>query len=79
MPISDDQANHREWLDEQSRQLGFDGLCITDTHLGIATDRLNNWLAEGQHGQMEYMARMHNCVLIQPSWFQVRSESFASP
>ena len=57
MPICDDQANLREWLDEQSRQLGFDGLRITDTHLGIATDRLNNWLAEGQHGQMEYMAR----------------------
>jgi len=57
MPNSADQINLREWLDEQSRQLGFDGLRITDTHLGDASERLNQWLAEGRHGQMEYMAR----------------------
>jgi epoxyqueuosine reductase len=57
MPISVDQANLREWLNEQSRQLGFDGLRITDTHLGSATERLREWLEQGRHGQMEYMAR----------------------
>lgn len=57
MPNSADQINLREWLDEQSRQLGFDGLRITDTHLGDASERLNQWLIEGRHGQMEYMAR----------------------
>ena len=57
MPNSADQINLRDWLDEQSRQLGFDGLRITDTHLGDASERLNQWLAEGRHGQMEYMAR----------------------
>jgi epoxyqueuosine reductase len=55
--VSVDQANLREWLGEQSQKLGFDGLCITDTHLGVASERLNDWLAEGRHGQMEYMAR----------------------
>ena len=57
IPNSVDQANLREWLGEQSRKFGFDGLRITDTHLGVASERLNKWLAEGQHGQMEYMAR----------------------
>lgn len=57
MPNSADQINLRECLDEQSRQLGFDGLRITDTHLGDASERLNQWLIEGRHGQMEYMAR----------------------
>lgn len=57
IPNSFDQTNLREWLDEQSRKLGFDGLRITDTHLGVASERLNEWLAEGRHGQMEYMAR----------------------
>jgi len=52
-----DQANLREWLDEQSRALGFDDLRITDTHLGSATERLHEWLEQGCHGQMEYMAR----------------------
>ena len=56
-PLSLDQASLREWLGEESRKLGFDGLRITDTHLGIATERLNEWLAQGRHGQMEYMAR----------------------
>ena len=57
VPNSVDQANLREWLNEQSHQLGFDGLRITDTHLGDASERLNRWLAEGRHGQMEYMAK----------------------
>lgn len=57
MPSAVDQTHLREWLDEQSRQLGFDGLRITDTHLGLATERLREWLEQGRHGQMEYMAK----------------------
>ncbi|MEY4496667.1 MAG: hypothetical protein RL744_1731 [Pseudomonadota bacterium] len=57
IPNSVDEVNLREWLNDQSRQLGFDGLRITDTHLGSATERLHEWLEQGRHGQMEYMAR----------------------
>ena len=60
IPSPVDQANLREWLDEQSRALGFDGLRITDTHLGSATERLHEWLEQGRHGQMEYMSRHAN-------------------
>lgn len=60
IPNPVDQANLREWLDEQSRTLGFDGLRITDTHLGSATERLHEWLEQGRHGQMEYMSRHAN-------------------
>ena len=60
IPNSVDQASLREWLGEQSRALGFDGLRITDTHLGSATERLHEWLEQGRHGQMEYMARHAN-------------------
>ena len=52
-----DQSNLRDWLNEQSKKLGFDGLRITDTHLGDASERLKEWLAEGKHGHMEYMER----------------------
>lgn len=52
-----DEAKLRSWLGEQSHELGFDGLRITDTHLGPASDRLQTWLAEGRHGHMEYMQR----------------------
>lgn len=57
IPSAVDQTHLREWLNEQSRQLGFDGLRITDTHLGSATERLREWLEQGRHGQMEYMAK----------------------
>ncbi|QWD90179.1 tRNA epoxyqueuosine(34) reductase QueG [Polynucleobacter sp. MWH-Braz-FAM2G] len=56
-PQSLDQASLREWLGEQSAQLGFDGLRITDTYLGSASDRLKEWLSQGRHGHMEYMQR----------------------
>ena len=56
-PQSLDESNLRSWLGTQAAALGFDGLRITDTHLGPATDRLNQWLAEGRHGHMEYMQR----------------------
>ena len=56
-PPSFNESSLREWLTDQSAQLGFDGLRITDTYLGSATDRLREWLAEGRHGHMEYMQR----------------------
>jgi len=52
-----DALTLRNWLREQARLFGFDGLRITDTHLGPATERLQEWLAEGLHGQMEYLSR----------------------
>lgn len=52
-----DESNLRDWLNIQAIALGFDGLRITDTHLGPATERLKEWLDEGRHGQMEYMQR----------------------
>ena len=62
MPLSSrpkplDESNLRDWLGEEALALGFDGLRITDTHLGPATERLQEWLAQGRHGQMEYMQR----------------------
>ncbi|WP_114638947.1 tRNA epoxyqueuosine(34) reductase QueG [Polynucleobacter necessarius] len=52
-----DGSSLRIWLWEESARLGFDDLRITDTHLGEASERLQEWLAEGRHGQMEYMQR----------------------
>jgi epoxyqueuosine reductase len=52
-----DGSNLRDWLGDQAMALGFDDLRITDTHLGAATERLQEWLDQGRHGQMEYMER----------------------
>ncbi len=62
MPLSSnlsalDKSELRTWLGEKAVKLGFDGLRITDTHLGSASERLQEWLAEGRHGHMEYMQR----------------------
>lgn len=39
------------------RELGFQAVGITDTSLGAAEDRLLQWLADGHHGAMDYMAK----------------------
>ena len=58
-PISHlpDGSNLRDWLGDQARHFGFDDLRITDTQLGPASERLQEWLAAGRHGNMEYMLR----------------------
>ena len=56
-PQPSDESNLRDWLISQALALGFGGLRITDTYLGPATERLQEWLAEGRHGKMEYMQR----------------------
>ncbi len=62
MPLSthfstQDESKLRAWLGVKAGELGFDGLRITDTQLGVASERLQKWLAEGRHGHMEYMQR----------------------
>lgn len=39
-----------------ARELGFQQIGITDTDLSDAEGRLRAWLAEGRHGEMQYMA-----------------------
>ena len=75
----------RNWLREKAGVFGFDGLRITDTHLGVATERLQEWLAQGRHGAMEYMSRQAqlraNPELLLPGTVRVicLSMSYLSP
>jgi len=39
------------------RELGFQQVGITDVQLEAAEARLERWLAQGRHGEMDYMAR----------------------
>lgn len=43
----------KEW----GRALGFQAVGISDTHLGKAETHLLEWLACGNHGEMDYMAK----------------------
>ena len=43
----------RDW----GAELGFQQIGISDIELGQAEQRLSAWLAEGQHGDMDWMAR----------------------
>src|SRR5881275_2748604 len=42
----------RDW----GRELGFQALGVADADLSAAEPRLLEWLAQGWHGEMEYMA-----------------------
>ncbi len=48
------------------RELGFQGVGITDTDLSSAETRLAEWLARGWHGEMDYMAR-HGSARTRPA------------
>jgi epoxyqueuosine reductase len=51
----------REW----GAELGFEALGIADADLSAAEPRLLDWLAQGRHGEMEYMAR-HGALRARP-------------
>jgi epoxyqueuosine reductase len=46
----------RRW----GRELGFQAVGITDTHLEAQGEHLEDWLAKGYHGDMDWMARHGN-------------------
>jgi epoxyqueuosine reductase len=59
-----------EGLVERIRQwgleLGFQAVGIADADLSAAEPRLLDWLAQGRHGEMEYMAR-HGALRARPA------------
>ena len=40
-----------------SRELGFDGIGVSDTEISAAEQYLFSWLKGGCHGEMGYLAR----------------------
>jgi epoxyqueuosine reductase len=48
------------------RSLGFQAVGIADADLAAAEPRLLEWLAQGRHGEMEYMAR-HGALRARPA------------
>jgi len=61
-----DYALLAEHIKTWGKELGFQAVGISDTHLDAAEVRLLKWLAEGQHGTMDYMAK-HGAKRARPS------------
>jgi epoxyqueuosine reductase len=55
-------ARIRQW----GKELGFDAVGIADADLSGAEPKLLEWLAQGRHGEMEYMAR-HGALRARPA------------
>jgi len=47
----------RQWIGEQALELGFTELRVADLDLSQASARLKEWLAQGFHGDMNYMSQ----------------------
>jgi len=60
------QAELTARIKQWGRQLGFDAVGIAAATLGDAEAGLNEWLARGWHGEMDYMAR-HGARRARPS------------
>ena len=60
-PVSDSRPDPLQILAQRiktwGRELGFQQIGIADTDLSVAESRLNDWLAAGYQGEMDYMAR----------------------
>ncbi len=52
-----DPAELKHRIQQWSRELGFQQLGVADVDLGDDEAHLRDWLAQGQHGDMEWMAR----------------------
>jgi epoxyqueuosine reductase len=65
-----DRAAHYESLAKRIKvwavELGFEAAGIADADLSAAEPRLMQWLAQGRHGEMEYMAR-HGALRARPA------------
>ena len=61
-----DYAALAESIREWGRSLGFQAVGIADADLSAAEPRLLEWLAQGRHGEMEYMAR-HGTLRARPA------------
>src|SRR5689334_536603 len=53
-------------IKQWGRELGFQAVGIAPADLSSAEPRLLEWLAEGWHGEMEYMAR-HGSLRARPA------------
>lgn len=56
----------RQQAEIEAKQLGFSALGVADVNLDSAAPRLQQWLAQGFHGQMDYMAR-HGLLRARPA------------
>jgi epoxyqueuosine reductase len=53
-------------IGDWGRELGFQAVGIADADIAAAEPRLLEWLAQGRHGEMEYMAR-HGALRARPA------------
>jgi epoxyqueuosine reductase len=61
-----DYAALAERIRQWGRELGFQAVGFADADLSAAEPRLLEWLAQGRHGEMEYMAR-HGALRARPA------------
>jgi len=61
-----DYAALAQRIKQWALELGFDAAGIADADLSGAEPRLMEWLAQGRHGEMEYMAR-HGALRARPA------------
>jgi len=57
IPHEINYANLASQIKQWGAELGFQAVGISDTNLGEAEARMQQWLAQGYHGVMDYMAK----------------------
>jgi epoxyqueuosine reductase len=63
--VASELGNLASRIKQWGRELGFQAVGVADADLSAAEPRLLEWLAQGWHGEMEYMAR-HGALRARP-------------
>src|SRR5262245_16278548 len=63
--VASESGNLSSSIKRWGQELGFQAVGIADADLSAAEPRLLEWLAQGWHGEMEYMAR-HGALRARP-------------
>jgi epoxyqueuosine reductase len=64
--VASELGNLTSRIKQWGAELGFEAVGIADADLSAAEPRLLEWLAQGWHGEMEYMAR-HGALRARPA------------
>jgi epoxyqueuosine reductase len=64
--VASESASLSSSIKRWGRELGFQAVGIADADLSAAEPRVLEWLAQGWHGEMEYMAR-HGALRARPA------------
>ncbi|PVZ70686.1 tRNA epoxyqueuosine(34) reductase QueG [Pelagibaculum spongiae] len=60
-PFTEQQLSEiQSWLKQQAAELGFAQVVVSNPDLAVESEKFQQWVDQGLHGEMDYLARNHD-------------------